>query len=213
VVENLPQDTDFPGFIVPSALPAGVRSAPFDFNQALDVVIPNAETAGVDPPPPAIVLSIPAYDARAYPEAGAPMPISGYNGGNYYDAAHVGEGIIVEIGNRPAGSGEPSRYVSLAWFTYDTEHRPFWLFGVAPFVPGVRAVALSMAAYHDGGFAGDFGASSTPTPWGTVSLSFPDCESMHFEYAARAGLQPPLPAGAGERNWTRVTQANGLACR
>jgi hypothetical protein len=213
VVENLPQDADFPGFIVPSALPAGVHGAAFDFNRALDVVIPDAQTAGIDPPPTAIVLSIPAYDERAYPEASAPMPISGYNGGNYDDPAHAGEGIIVEIGNRPAGAGEPSRYVSLAWFTYDTEHRPFWLFGVAPFVPGVRAIAVPIASFRDGGFAGDFGASSTPVPWGSVSLSFPDCESMHFEYAARAGLQPPLPAGAGERNWRRVTQANGLACR
>jgi hypothetical protein len=212
VVENVAQDADFPGIRVPSALPAGVQGSTFDFNAALDVVIPNAEAAGLSPPPPALVLSIPAYDASAYPEASAPLPISGYDAGNYFDPAHAGEGIIVEVGDRGPTADEPSRYVSLAWFTYDATGRPFWLFGVAPFVPGVRAVSVPMASFGGGGFAGDFGAASSQAPWGTVSIAFPDCTSMHFEYAARPGLPSPVPGGAGERTWVRVTGTNGLAC-
>ena len=62
------------------------------------------------------------------------------------------------------------------------------------------------------GFGGQFGASSTQSAWGSITLSFPDCASMHFTYAARAGLTPPVPGGSGERMWTRLTGANGLAC-
>ena len=212
VVENVPQDADFPGLQAASALPPGVRGSTFDFNQSLDVVVPDAATAGISPPPPALVVSIPAYDASAFPEASAPMPITGYNAGNYFDPAHAGEGMIVEVGERAAGAAEPSRYVALAWFTYDDEHKPFWLVGVAPFVPGIRAITVPMASYSGGGFAGAFGASSTPAPWGNVSISFSDCSTMHFEFAARAGLSPPVPAGAGERTWLRLTNTNGLEC-
>ena len=212
VVENVPQDVEFPGVHVSPALPPGVHGSTFDFNQALVVVIPNAEAAGISPPPPALVLSIPAYDSSAFPQASAPMPISGYNAGNYFDPAHAGEGIIVEVGERPPGTEEPSRYVALAWFTYDSERRPFWLFGTAPFVPGIRAITVPMTSYSGGGFAGDFGASSTPLPWGNVSISFRDCNTLQVEYAARTGLPPPAPGGTGERTWVRLTNTNGLEC-
>ena len=212
VVENVRQDADFPGHLVPSALPPGVPGSTFDFNKALDVTIPNPQADGISPPPPALVLSIPAYDPTAFPDASAPMPITGYNAGNYFDPAHAGEGMIVEVGDRGPTASEPSRYVSLAWFTYDADGTSFWLFGTAPFVPGVRAVSVPMSSFGGGGFAGDFGATSAQSPWGTVSVAFPDCTSMHFEYASRAGLQPPLPSGAGERTWVRLTGTNGLPC-
>lgn len=50
------------------------------------------------------------------------------------------------------------------------------------------------------------------SPWGSITLSFPDCASMRFTYEARAAV-PPVPRGTGERAWTRLTGANGLACR
>jgi len=212
VVENVPHDADFPGLVVPSALPPDVPGSTFDFNKALDVTIPNPQADGISPPPPALVLSIPAYDPTAFPEASAPMPMSGYNAGNYFDPGHAGEGMIVEVGDRGPTDSEPSRYVSLAWFTYDADGKSFWLFGLAPFVPGVRAVSVPMSSFGGGGFAGDFGATSAQAPWGTVSIAFPDCASMHFEYASRAGLQSPLPSGAGERTWVRLTGTNGLRC-
>jgi hypothetical protein len=198
---------------VPSALPPGVVRGTIDFNGELDVTIPNAEAAGLDPPLPPPVVAIPAYDASAYPQALAPMPITGYNAGNYFDPEHAGEGIVVEVGDRGPTAAEPSRYVALAWFTYDTRGEPLWLSGVAPFPPGVRALAVTMAAFGGGGFAGSFGSAATAVPWGTVSIAFPDCTSMHFEYASRPGLPAPLPAATGERRWTRLSGTNGLPCK
>lgn len=213
VVENVPQDADFPGIVVPSALPPGVQGSRFDFNQAIDIVIPAPGAGGIDPLPPPIVVSIPAYDASLYPDAGMPMPITGYNGGNYFNPAHAGEGMIVGVGDRPiVGDMPPARYVSVAWFTYDANGKPFWLFGLATFSPGERRVDVPLAYFANGGFDGAFGASSTQLSWGTMSLSFPDCASMHFTYAARAGLTPPVPSGSGERTWAQLTRTNGLAC-
>jgi hypothetical protein len=213
VVDNVPQTSDYPGILVPTALPPGVRGSTFDFNAAIEVTIPNPAANGIDPLPPPLVVSIPAYDASVYPDAGLAMPITGYNAGNYFDAAHAGEGIVVDIGDQPiVADMPPRRYASVAWFTYDTNGKPFWLFGVATLSSGDRAVDVPLSYFNGGGFAGQFGASSAQLPWGSITLSFPDCMSMHFTYAARAGLTPPVPGGSGERMWTRLTGANGLAC-
>jgi hypothetical protein len=211
VVENLPQESDFPQVLVPAGLPAGVRSGPFDLDQPLDLVLPNAN-AEINPPPPAVVLSVPAYDKTAYANATLPMPITGYNAGNYFDPAHAGEGMIVEAGDVAGPAVAQNRYVSLAWFTYGANGKPFWLFGVTSFAPGARTVNVPLAYFDGGGFAGAFGASATPSAWGSVTVSFPDCASLRFTYASRAGLSPPVPSGSGERTWVRLTRANGLAC-
>ncbi|HJU24412.1 MAG TPA: hypothetical protein VJ891_18065 [Casimicrobiaceae bacterium] len=213
VVDNVPQASDYPGILAPPALLPGVRGSRFDFNAAIEVTIPNSAADGIDPLPSPIVVSIPAYDASVYPDAGLPMPITGYNAGNYFDAAHAGEGIVVDVGDQSiVADMPPRRYTSVAWFSYDTNGKPFWLFGAATLSPGDRSVEVPLSYFNDGGFAGQFGASSTQSPWGSITLSFPDCTSMHFTYAARAGLAPPVPSGDGERSWTRLTGSNGLAC-
>jgi hypothetical protein len=211
VVENVPSVTET-STGADRALPPGVNAVVFDVDQPLDMFIPNAQTAGISPPPPPIVLSVPAYDASVYASASLSLPITGYASGQYFDPAHSGEGILVEVGDRPDAMTDASRYVSLAWFTYDTTGRPFWIVGVATLAPGDRSVFVPMSYAEGGGFAGSFGTSVALRSWGAATISFPDCASMHFTYASNAGSAPPVPSGTGERTWTRLTRLDGLDC-
>ncbi|HVO90828.1 MAG TPA: hypothetical protein VMV45_19975 [Casimicrobiaceae bacterium] len=211
VVENVLRDASTQQG-VPPGLPAGIGPTHFDFNQALRVTLPDPTSAGITPRPAAIVLDLPAYDRSLYPAAAGAMPISGYNAGNYFDGAHNGEGLLLEIGDDGQTSGA-QRYLSAAWFTYDRNGSPFWIFGTARFAPGATFVDVPLASFAAGGFAGAFGSSAAMSPWGSMRVSFPDCDSVYFSYAAGASVQAPVPVGAGERVWTRLTQSNGLSCK
>ena len=181
----------------------------FDFNQALDITVPAPAGILAPPPPP---LSIPAYDPSAY--TASPLPVTGYNAGTYYDAAHSGEGIIVDVMGGLVGDFMlPQRALTLAWFTYDRDGRPFWLFGTKIFLPGAKTVEVPMIYLANGSFAGGSSAQATRSAWGTVTVGFPNCGSISLRYAANANLPAPVPGGSGERVWSRLTEQNGLSCR
>lgn len=179
-----------------------------DYNGGYNVLIdnliandPNRQTA----------FHVLDYNANQYPAASQPLPITGYMTGNWYDPAHSGEGIQVEIGEI---EGTSTRYIVIAWYTYDSSGTPYWLFGSAGFTAGAQSVTISQMAYSsNGGFAGNFGAAATQALWGSLTVQFPDCNSLHFTYQSTGGLPAGVPTGFGTRNWTRVTQMNGLACQ
>jgi hypothetical protein len=214
VIENVAQDDAYSTILVPAALPAGVTARKFDFNQAIDItVFPPPSSVHVDPLPTPIIASIPAYDRTRYPSASLPLPITGYNVGNYYDPAHNGEGVIVEVGDVADPPLPGLRFINVAWYTYDNSGNPLWIFGTNRTEPGLFVVQVPMVYLTGGGFAGAFGSSATQHAWGTFAVAFPDCSTMEFTYAANPGLPASIPSGAGTRTWTRLTQENGLACR
>ena len=213
VLENAPTDDAYKLILVPMALPPGVRARVFDFNEAIDIGIFDANAATITPPLPPIVAHIPAYDPSQYPAARAPMAISGYQAGNYFDAAHSGEGIVIDVSDAPSPAVPRPRTLGVAWYTFDTNGNPFWIFGTAAFAAGDSSVIVPMLHLSNGGFAGSFGASAATAPWGSVTISFPDCATLHLAYASNSGLAAPIPSGTGERTWTRLTQENGLSCR
>ena len=173
-------------------------SASLDYSQAINLTLIAAESTRS--------VSIPAYDEMQYPTADASLQLSGYLTGNWFDPAHGGEGAQVEIG---AGSGN-SRYVIFAWYTYTSAGIPFWLFGQGGFNAGDRSANVTVAYATGGGFAG--GPTATNASWGTLTVNFPDCNSMQFSYQANGGLPAGVPQGSGSRNWTRLTGINGLSC-
>ncbi|MGZ5041048.1 MAG: hypothetical protein ACXWBQ_09910 [Usitatibacter sp.] len=213
VLENAPTDDAYKLILVPMALPPGVRARTFDFNQAIDIGIFDAHSSTMTPPPPPLVVHIPAYDPSQYPAARGPMAVSGYLAGNYFDPAHNGEGMVIDVSDTNSPAVPRPRTLAVSWYTYDANARPFWIFGSAQFVPGETTVTVPMLYLANGGFAGSFGASASSLAWGNVSVSFPDCLTLHFSYASQPGLPAPVPSGAGERTWTRLTIENGLACR
>ena len=145
------------------------------------------------------------YQASAYPEASQPLVIGGRMSGSWYETAHPGEGIFLEIGE----SGSQT-VLFFAWFTYDTNGRPYWLVGQAGVNPGVRSITVPVQYFHDGGFAGNFTAA-IGEPWGNVTMTFPTCNSITLQY--QSGTLPgDIPGGSGTRNWSRLLNIEGYAC-
>jgi hypothetical protein len=172
----------------------------FDFSQSLDITVPGIIN---------VSTTIPAYDPTQYSDATLALPITGYLTGNWFDPSHSGEGVQTEIGESP---GTPGRFIGFAWYTYNNTGTPYWLIGSGNFAPGDRSATITLAYETGGGFAGSFGASASATAWGRVTVSFPDCGTMAFNYASDAFLPTGVPQGSGSKQWTRLTSINGLTC-
>ena len=170
-----------------------------DFSQSMELSISGVSTVSV---------MIPAYNSAGYPDAQRPLQMSGYMTGNWFDPQHSGEGVQVEVGEMSS----TGRYMIFAWYTFDSNGRPFWLFGQGGFNAGDRSADVTMAYVMGGRFAGNFGAGTVNAPWGSVHVNFPDCKTMQFSYEANNGLPADIPQGSGSRTWTRLTAVNGLGC-
>jgi hypothetical protein len=175
------------------------------------VLIP---TGAIDP---SVAATSPLDVAEA--PGDATLPITGAMTSNWYDPAHSGEGIIVQIAAFPPDdAGVIHKELVFDWFTFDTDGHPFWIAGNAPIDPADPTVVVSSAVYFvDGGFAGDFGDRATEIPWGTVTFSFPDLDHMTVEYdtGPSLGTPPPpallnAPAGSGTLHWQRLLSIAGL---
>lgn len=178
--------------------------APVDYDQALTVFVDNLSGAA------STQFNIPAYTPAGYAANSKPLPISGYQSGNFYDSTHGGEGIQVEV----AETSTSGVYVmTIAWYTFDDLGVPFWLFGTGTFNVGDTSANVQMIYETDGGFAGNFTAASQVS-WGTLTnVNFPDCNTMRFTYTSNPGLPSGVPSGSGSKQWTRLTQINGLTCQ
>jgi hypothetical protein len=157
-------------------------------------------------------ITVPAYNPTqaTYPAAFQNIPITGYLAGNWYDPAHSGEGMLVQIFDLP---GTTRRLFTFAWFTYGTDGRPIWLFGATQFDADSRGPLAVPTIYQSGGgFAGNFGPTAQSTPWGTVTFRFPTCYSMVFDYSSTLNI-PGVPSGSGTRTtWVRTVDSNGMTC-
>jgi hypothetical protein len=175
------------------------------YNQALSVFVYDLQT------PTPTEFDLPAYNPSDYAAASQPMPISGYQSGNFYDATRGGEGIQIEVGD--TGTASSTRTITFAWYTFDSSGTPYWLYGNASFTTGATQVNIPLYYGAGGGFAGNY-TSVDFEPWGNItSLEFTDCNTVRFSYASNAGLPAGVPAGSGSKIWTRLTQLNGLTCQ
>lgn len=143
-----------------------------------------------------------------YPTAFQDLPIDGYMSATWYDTAHSGEGMLIQV----IDSGATSRTLFAAWYTYDGLGLPFWITAQGTFTVGANSVNATGYYQTGGGFAGDFGSGTTQHTWGSVNFSFPNCYQMDFSYNGAASDVPSGPAGSGSRTWTRLADTNGLWC-
>jgi hypothetical protein len=152
-----------------------------------------------------LVLSFPAYA----PATGAGNnPIDGFLSTAWYDPTHSGEGMFVDVFE----SGADTIFTT-AWYTYDQLALPFWLLGQATVPAGATSLSnVPVYYYTGGGFAGDFGANSGQLTWGTMDVSFPDCNHMNFSFSGSTDSATAGPSGSGAREWQRLANVNGLSC-
>jgi len=184
-------------------------TAVWDFNNAFTLTFFNFFNG--DPGQP---ITVPSYNPTqsTYPTAFQNVPVTGYLTGNWFDPAHSGEGMLVQVFDLPGTSSE--KLLTFAWFTYGVDRLPFWLFGSARFPTDSRGPIVAETIYNgNGGFAGDFGSSTTATRWGTVTFEFPSCYKMKFSYNGSAAAVGG-PSGVGTRDtWQRRdVELNGLTC-
>ncbi|MEZ5460502.1 hypothetical protein [Dokdonella sp.] len=187
---------------------AGAGANYFDYNLPFSVqfdnLFPSDNLFYID--------NIPAYNPSnlTYPAAFQNLPISGYLATAYYDPTASGEGIVMQVFQRP---GEPNTFVlNFTWSAYDPSGLPFWLTGQVDIVRGAKVATTPMAYVTGGGLGGDAGAADPPTIWGTATVSFPDCNHMNLSYASNPGLPAFVPQGSGSRSWIRLATLNGLPC-
>lgn len=189
VLENYPADS------------LGYTYYNYDFDLIIDPVINGVS---------ALDIPVGGYSPTqsGYPGAFQDLPIDGYMSASWYDPAHVGEGMLTQI----IDNSDLTRTFFAAWYSYDDLGIPFWITASGSFADGANVVDATGYYQTGGGFAGDFGSSSSQHIWGTLTFSFPDCGSMSFTFNGQADQVQGGPAGNGSRTWTRIADTNGLNC-
>jgi len=178
----------------------------YDFTLVIDPVFDSSCTGCQS-------VTINGYQPKQqdYPAAFANLPIDGYMSSAYFDPAHGGEGFVLEVYDNPGGT---TRTVFAAWYTYDPLGIPFWLTAQGTVQVGANAMTGAPVYYFtNGGFAGDFGSTSTIHNWGTMSMSWTSCNELKFTY--NGATDPTIvngPSGSGSRTWVRLSDINGLNC-
>jgi hypothetical protein len=180
----------------------------FNYNQAFTLFVDNF-TGNTATNPRSFTFA--AYNPANYPEAALALPISGYMSTNWYDPAHGGEGMLVQVYDNNDGA---TRFFTAAWYTFDPLGLPFWLYAQGTINIGDRSTGNVDTYYAtNGGFAGNFGPNATFTKWGTINVSFPDCNHMNFSYSGSTDVQTNGPSGTGSRSgWIRLANINSLVC-
>ncbi len=177
-----------------------LNSNGIDYTAAMTIRIQGRSSATVE---------VPAFNPSLYPRASAPIPITGYVSGLYYDAAKPGEGMQVEV------AGET---IVMTWYTFDGAGRPLWLVGAGPACPERFCFDLpshsvvTLAAFTGGGFAGNFDPAAVRSEtWGTVRLEWDSCLSVLMTLTPTHN-GATLPSATGQRRWARLTTIGGARC-
>lgn len=183
-------------------------SSGFDYNQAFTLHVDNLGGGS------AVGISVPAYHSanfNNYPSASNPMQISGYMTAGWYDPAHSGEGMFIQVFDN---GDQATRTLAASWYTYDELGAPFWLYSQGVVNIGDNQLIDAPVAYRTGGgFAGNFGAASAQHIWGKMSFSFPDCGHMTVSYQSTTNDLPNGPKGSGTLHWIRLGNVNSLNCQ
>jgi len=132
-------------------------------------------------------------------DCGTRMPEGPGYSGSFYDPAHAGEGIILEVVGPDT--------VVVQWFTYDPMGRQYWIQGVGTLNGTVITVddAVSFKGPHYG--PGYHAMDEQKIHWGTVTIRFHGCDSATLRYDSM------IPGfGSGRQELTRLTTLNGVDC-
>lgn len=180
--------------------------AQFDYNQGFALTVDNLIS---NDPQRYTVFPMPAYNAANYAEAAQPLPITGYMSTTWYSPNQSGEGMFLQVYDN---GDHATRTLAFAWFTYDSLGLPFWLYGDGVFNIGSRTATIATYYFKGGVFAPSAAKPDVPsTAWGSVSFSFPSCNSMSLVYSGNASADNG-PTGSGTLTYSRIGSVNGLVC-
>lgn len=131
-------------------------------------------------------------------QAGDPLSLRGDFSGTWYDPAQSGHGLNVEVLDR-------GRAV-VAWYTFDANGAPMWLFGLGSLEgPRLRA---AMSRVEGGRFPPLFDPAATATrAWGELQIDFSDCGKGVLSWTPTA-----TGFSAGSMPLNRLTGVQGERC-
>ena len=182
----------------------------FDFNNAFNIRFDNGYQNGQT------TFQIGAYtpNSNTYPAAFKPMAINGYLTGSWYDpSAGSREGLVTQI----LENGDGTRTLFATWYTYDQLGLPFWLVAQTGFPIGSPQLTGVPVFYATGGSFAALPPPPSPAvksnAWGTIDVSFPDCQTLKFSFNGSASAVQGGPQGSGQRTWKRLGSINSLACQ
>lgn len=175
----------------------------YDYGQAFTLTLNNLQGSNN-----LVSFALPAYNATQYPNAALNMPITGYLTTNWSNDKQDNDGILVQVYD---GGDFASRIFSFAWFTYDNNHNPFWLFGQGSLANGSRTVTVPVNYYTGGSFAPATHGTATSHTWGTATFTFSDCAHMSMQYTGDASTVQG-PTGTGTLTFTRAGYVNSIVC-
>jgi len=183
----------------------------FYFNNAFTIRFDNGLQNG------RVTISVSDYapTQQTYPAAYQPLAINGYLSGAWYDpSAGSREGLVTQVLDNGDGA---TRTLFATWYTYDELGLPFWLVAQGSFPIGSTQLNNVQVLYATGS---SFAAQPPPPSpavksnvWGTINVSFSDCQHIKFDFNGAASTVQGGPQGSGTRNWTRLGVINSLACQ
>jgi len=152
-------------------------------------IIASAALAGV------LAIAQPPVAHSAEPD---PVGLRGDFSGTWFDPAKPGHGLMFEV----LDSGR----ALIAWYTFDGEGRPLWLYGIGEL--GAHSVSAPMFSVEGGRFPPNFDPAQIEVmPWGEVTLSFTDCNTGQVTWEPTAD-----GFAAGSMPLARITALQGTRC-
>jgi hypothetical protein len=155
------------------------------------------------------IVNLPDFNPAQYPDLAKGVPIAGYVAGLYYDPAHSGEGVEIEV--------IPGQVLTVTMYTFDDSGNPLWLTGAAGlcqscFSHQTYSSTVTMLATKGGGFGGTTDPTKvTKTVWGTIQLSWPSCGTVSLVLTA-TNNDPTLPKRSATLSWSRLTSVEYANC-
>lgn len=123
--------------------------------------------------------------------------------GSWYRPSESGSGFNLEI-------FEEERAL-LYWYTYDDAGEPVWLYSEGA-IDGDR---IDFDVYYADGmrFSDLDTADKVNRPWGTLTMTFQDCDHATISYESTLEGLPHSPVGARDLPVERLVNLLGLPCR
>ncbi len=121
--------------------------------------------------------------------------------GSWYNPAQSGQGFNVEV--------LPGNTFVAFWYVFDDTGKNLWLTGAGGY--GGNSVTLNMTATSGGAFPPAFDPTKIArNPWGTLTLTFSDCNNAVASWTSNDATQLRFPNGTMPIK--RLTSVDTLAC-
>jgi hypothetical protein len=123
--------------------------------------------------------------------------------GQWFNPERSGEGFYIEIINTGG-----NQQIGVAMFTFDDSGDPLWVSGNVAIGPNDEVVGIPVFRFDGPVWGPGFDSDDlNQTPFGTITVRFPTCDTALFQIATEMGV----PQG-GSYSLIRLTDIEGIEC-